>query len=175
MTVAPVTVALVATTTTFNIMRFDVMDPKHCIITRGQTGCDMVDVTFYVGNQWNIMVNAVHNFVINKILVDTDHSLLILFHALCAMFFNCSANFVTSSFGFFPSGVATADFQSPVAPIFCILLLHFNLSHVLFHHIHKPPFWPSRFLCSGNSILSILLPMYQFFSQFCYWQLKISI
>ena len=29
--------------------------------------------------------------------------------------------------------------------IFCILLRHFNLSHVLFHHIHKPPFWPSPF------------------------------
>ena len=51
----------------------------------------------------------------------------------------------SSSFGFFPSGVATADFQFPVAPIVCILLLHFNLSHVLFHHIHKPPFWPSPF------------------------------
>ena len=37
------------------------------------------------------------------------------------------------------------DFPSPVVPIFCILLRHFNLSHVLFHHIHKPPLWPSPF------------------------------
>ena len=48
-------------------------------------------------------------------------------------------------FRLFPSGVATADFLSPVSPINCILLRHFNLSHVLFHHIHKPPFWPSPF------------------------------
>ena len=40
---------------------------------------------------------------------------------------------------FFPSGVATADFPSPVTPIFCILLRQFNLSHVLFHHIRKHP------------------------------------
>ena len=51
-------------------------------------------------------------------------------------------------FRLFPSGVATADFPSPVVPIFCILLRHFNLGHVLFHHIHKPPFWPSPFLLS---------------------------
>ena len=51
----------------------------------------------------------------------------------------------SSSFGFFPSGVATADFPSPVVSINCIFLRHFNLSHVLFHHIHKPPFWPSPF------------------------------
>ena len=44
-----------------------------------------------------------------------------------------------------PSGVATADFPSPVISINCIFLRHFNLSHVLFHHIHKPPFWPSPF------------------------------
>ena len=50
-----------------------------------------------------------------------------------------------SFFRLFPSGVATADFLSPVSPINCILLRHFNLSHVLFHHIHKPPFWPSPF------------------------------
>ena len=51
----------------------------------------------------------------------------------------------SSFFGFFPSGVATADFPSPVVSINCIFLRHFNLSHVLFHHIHKPPFWPSVF------------------------------
>ena len=51
----------------------------------------------------------------------------------------------SSSFGFFPSGVPTADFPSPVISINCIFLRHFNLSHVLFHHIHKPPFWPSPF------------------------------
>ena len=48
-------------------------------------------------------------------------------------------------FRLFPSVVATADFPSPVVPIFSILFRHFNLSHVLFHHIHKPPFWPSPF------------------------------
>ena len=48
-------------------------------------------------------------------------------------------------FRLFPSGVATADFPSPVVPIFCILLRHFNLGHVLFRHIHKPPFWPFSF------------------------------
>ena len=48
------------------------------------------------------------------------------------------------SYQFSPSGVATVDFRSPVVLIFCILLRHFNLSHVLFHHIHKPSFWPSR-------------------------------
>ena len=48
-------------------------------------------------------------------------------------------------FRLFPSGVATADFLSPVYPINCILLRHLNLSNVLFHHIHKPPFWPSPF------------------------------
>ena len=42
-------------------------------------------------------------------------------------------------------GVATVDFPSPVVSINCILLRHFNLRHVLFHHIHKPPFWPSPF------------------------------
>ena len=56
-----------------------------------------------------------------------------------------SFHVTSSSFGFFPSGVATADFPFPVVPIVCILLRHFNLSHVLFHHIHKPPFWPSPF------------------------------
>ena len=45
----------------------------------------------------------------------------------------------------FPPRVATADFPSPIVPVFCILLRHFNLSHVLFHHIHKPPVWPSPF------------------------------
>ena len=50
-----------------------------------------------------------------------------------------------SFFRLLPSRVATADFPSPVVPNFCILLRHFNLSHVLFHHIHKPPFWPSLF------------------------------
>ena len=48
-------------------------------------------------------------------------------------------------FRLFPSGVATADFPSPVVSINCILLRHFNLSHVLFRHISKPPFWPSTF------------------------------
>ena len=51
-------------------------------------------------------------------------------------------------FRLFPSGVATAYFPSTVGPIFCILLRHFNrfnLSHALFHHVHKPPFWPSSF------------------------------
>ena len=51
----------------------------------------------------------------------------------------------SSSFRFFPPGVATAHFPSPVSPIFCILLRHFNLSHVLFHHIYKPLLWPSPF------------------------------
>ena len=46
----------------------------------------------------------------------------------------------SSSFGFFPSGVATADFPYPVtvAPIFYILLRHFNLSHVHFRHRGVP-------------------------------------
>ena len=48
-------------------------------------------------------------------------------------------------FRLFPSGVATADFPSPVISSFCIILRHFNLSHILFHHIHKPPVWPSSF------------------------------
>ena len=48
-------------------------------------------------------------------------------------------------FRLFPSGVAKADFPSPVVSINCILLRHFNLIHVFFHHIHKPPFWPSPF------------------------------
>ena len=48
-------------------------------------------------------------------------------------------------FRLFPSGVTTADFPSPVVSINCIFLRLFNLSHVLFHHIHKPPFWPSPF------------------------------
>ena len=58
---------------------------------------------------------------------------------------NCRHSSSSSSFGFFPSWVATADFPSPVVSINCIFLRHFNLSHVLFHHIHKPPFWPSPF------------------------------
>ena len=45
----------------------------------------------------------------------------------------------------FSSGIVTADFPSPVVSINSILLRHFNLSHVFFHHIHKPPFWPSPF------------------------------
>ena len=48
-------------------------------------------------------------------------------------------------FRLFPLGVARADFPSPVVSINCIFLRHFNLRHVLFHHIHKPPFWPSPF------------------------------
>ena len=48
-------------------------------------------------------------------------------------------------FRLFPSGVVTAYFPSPVVPINCIFLRHFNVSHVLFHHIHKPHFWPSPF------------------------------
>ena len=48
-------------------------------------------------------------------------------------------------FRLFPSGVATADFPSPVVSINCIFLRHFNLSRVLFLHINKPPFWPSPF------------------------------
>ena len=56
-----------------------------------------------------------------------------------------SDSFFFFFFRLFPSGVATADFPSPVVPIFCILLRHFNLSLVLFHHIHKPPSWPSPF------------------------------
>ena len=43
----------------------------------------------------------------------------------------------------FPSGVATADVPYQVVPVLCILLRHFNLSHVYFHHIHEHPFWPS--------------------------------
>ena len=48
-------------------------------------------------------------------------------------------------FRLFPSGVATADYPSPVLPFFCIPLRHFNLSYVLFHFVHKPPFWLSLF------------------------------
>ena len=48
-------------------------------------------------------------------------------------------------FRLLPSGVTTADFTSPVVPNFCILLRHFNLSHVLSHRIHKPPSRPSPF------------------------------
>ena len=61
-------------------------------------------------------------------------------------------------FRLFPSGVATADFPSPVVSIFCIFLSHFNLSYVLFHHILL--FGLPHFLFPGNSILSILLPIY---------------
>ena len=75
----------------------------------------------------------------------------------------------SSSFGFFPSSVATADFPSPVVPIFCILLRHFNLSHVLFHHIHKPHFWPSPFPLSWqlhpqhpSPNIPIIFPQYMF-------------
>ena len=60
-------------------------------------------------------------------------------------------------FRIFPSVVATANFPSPGVPIFCFLLRHITL----FHHIHKPPFWPSTFpLSSQLHILSILLPIY---------------
>ena len=68
---------------------------------------------------------------------------------LMGLLMNSNAWFCTVLFFFFfrlfPSGVATADFPSPVVSINCIFLRHFNLSHVLFHHIHKPPFWPSPF------------------------------
>ena len=72
-------------------------------------------------------------------------------------------------FRLFPSGLATADFPSPVVPIFCILFHHFKLSHVLFHHIHKPPFLPSpvsSFLATTSSAsfsqyrLPIIFPPY---------------
>ena len=49
-------------------------------------------------------------------------------------------------FRLFPSVVVTADFPSPVVPILSILFRHFNISHVLFHHIHTPPFHVSSFL-----------------------------
>ena len=61
----------------------------------------------------------------------------------------------------FPSGVATADFSSPVVPIFCILLGHFNLSHVVFHNTPiSLRFGLPGFLFPGKFILSILLPIY---------------
>ena len=70
-------------------------------------------------------------------------------------------------FRVFPSGVATAKFPSSVVPIFCILLSHFDLSHVLFHHIHKPPFWSSPFPLSWQlhphhpfPNMSIIFPPY---------------
>ena len=68
-----------------------------------------------------------------------DHTNVMLQEKLC----KCFRFFFF--FRLFPSGVATADFPSPVVSSFCILFRHFNLSHVLFHHIHKPPFWPSPF------------------------------
>ena len=78
-------------------------------------------------------------------------------------------------FRLFPSGVATADFPSPVVSINCILLHHFNLSHVLFHHIHKPPFGLPRFLFPGNSILSIRPPIYpSYFLHRCPNQLSLA-
>ena len=67
-------------------------------------------------------------------------------------------------FRLFPSGVATADFLSPVSPINCILLRHFNLSHVLLvsaRCLSTPPafsHFPS-FCCtvsSGTSVHSLL-------------------
>ena len=45
-------------------------------------------------------------------------------------------------FQLFLSGIAISDFPTPVVPIFGILLRHFNLSHVLFRRILKPPFGP---------------------------------
>ena len=48
-------------------------------------------------------------------------------------------------FRLFSSVVATEDFTSQVVPNVCILPRLFNLSHVLFHHIHEPPVWPSPF------------------------------
>ena len=41
----------------------------------------------------------------------------------------------------FPIKGRHCGFPSQVVPIFCILLRHFNLSHVLLHHIHKTV-WP---------------------------------
>ena len=56
-------------------------------------------------------------------------------------------------FRLFLSGVAKADFPSPVVSINCILLRHFTTSINL-------PFGLPRFLFPGNSILSILIPIY---------------
>ena len=58
-------------------------------------------------------------------------------------------------FRIFPSGVTTADFLYPVVPVFCILLRHFNLSHVLFHHIRKLPFGLPIFLFPSTSFSHI--------------------
>ena len=51
--------------------------------------------------------------------------------------------------------------------IFCNLLRHSNLSHVLFHHVHKPPFLPSPFPLSwqlhpqhSSPIIPIIFPPY---------------
>ena len=59
--------------------------------------------------------------------------------------YNVAIFFFFFFFRLFPIRGRHSGFSYPVAHIFCILLRHFNLSHVLFHHIHKPPFWPSPF------------------------------
>ena len=77
--------------------------------------------------------------------------------------YDCSLMYLSllllSGFPSRASGIATADFPSPVIPIFCILRRQFNLSHVVFHHIHKP-FGLPRFLFPDNSILGIHLPIH---------------
>ena len=63
-------------------------------------------------------------------------------------------------FRLFPSGVATADFPSPVDSINCILLRHFNLSHVLFHHmIHSvlKPLWVAVTQRSTNYLAPVVV------------------
>ena len=59
--------------------------------------------------------------------------------------FKTRSKFIYFFFRILRSRVTSADFPCPFDPIFCILLRHFSRSHVLFHHIHKPPFWPSLF------------------------------
>ena len=107
-----------------------------------------------------MMTRVVCKFPAGPEAVDWDHirrnkdNVMLIWHVFIFNCVECTqgklliARDTTSFFFFFrlfPSGVATADFPSPVVSINSIFLRHFNLSHVLFHHIHKPPFWPSPF------------------------------
>ena len=109
--------------------------------TQGETGCMDFIQSAVVITRW--LESKTSNLVVSEAVV------------------------VNLFFFFLSSGVATSDFPSPFGPIFCILLRHFNQSHVLSHCIHKPPFWPSPFPLSWqlhpqhrSHNMPIILPLY---------------
>ena len=75
--------------------------------------------------------------------------LIITFILYIHVFHSCIVLCLLLILSAFLSRIATADFPSPVVSIFYILR-HFNLSHVLLHHIRKPPFGLLRFLFPGQ-------------------------